>query len=274
MPHHGADPADHAAHDPLLVAAYAAGDAAGEELEVVTALVAACAACATLHHDLRAIAAALPLMPAPRRTRDFRLTAGQAASLRPTGWRRVLAPFAGPRFAFAAPLGSGLAALGIVGLLLAGTGLPLGGATAGAAPAEAPLLAAPRADETSAAASPASDEGQVTTTAASDDPDMQGAVTAPEGTAGADAAGGGAPTAGSDKNAAGAHASPEGVQGVPEASAPAAPAEAPGEAVRVTGARDQATGQAGNVPLLALATAMLLAGVAMAGVRVLSRRIA
>ncbi|HEY5435688.1 MAG TPA: hypothetical protein VIK13_10680, partial [Candidatus Limnocylindrales bacterium] len=60
---------------------------------------------------------------------------GQAASLRPAGWRRVLAPFAGPRFAFAAPLGSGLAALGIVGILL--TGLPLGGATSAVAPVEA-----------------------------------------------------------------------------------------------------------------------------------------
>ena len=138
MPHPAVDPAPatvpHDAHDPLLVAAHAAGDAAGEELETATKLVAACPACAALHHDLRAIAAALPEMPAPRRTRDFRLTAEQAASLRPTGWRRVLAPFAGPRFAFAAPLGSGLAALGLVGILLAGTGLPLGGATAGAAP--------------------------------------------------------------------------------------------------------------------------------------------
>ncbi|MCJ7711643.1 MAG: hypothetical protein MUQ32_12530, partial [Chloroflexi bacterium] len=142
MPHPAAanaavDPAAHAAHDPVLVAAYAAGDATGAELETATALVAACPTCAALHHDLRAITAALPLMPAPRRTRDFRLTAEQAASLRPSGWRRLLAPFAGPRFAFAAPLGSGLAALGLVGILLAGTGLPLGGATAGAAPAEA-----------------------------------------------------------------------------------------------------------------------------------------
>jgi hypothetical protein len=129
-----ADPVAHAAHDPLVVAAYAAGDAGGAELEAASALVAACPACAALDRDLRAIAAALPEMPAPRRARDFRLTAEQAASLRPTRWRRVLAPFAGPRFAFAAPLGSGLAALGLVGILLAGTGLPLGGATAGAAP--------------------------------------------------------------------------------------------------------------------------------------------
>jgi hypothetical protein len=268
------DPGDHAAHDPLLVASYAAGDAAGAELEVVTALVAACPACATLHHDLRVIAAALPVMPAPRRTRDFRLTAEQAASLRPSGWRRLLAPFAGPRFAFAAPLGSGLAALGLVGMLLAGTGLPLGGATAGAAPADAPLAAAPPADETPAAASPASEEGQVTTTAPSDDPDMQGAVTAPEGTAGADAAGGGASTAASDKHAAGANASPEGVPGAAAGTSPPEAAEATGEAVRVMGARDQVVEHTGNIVLLGLAAAMLLAGVAMAGLRVLSRRVA
>ena len=89
----------------------------GTELETAAALVATCASCAALHRDLRAIAAALPELPAPRRTRDFRLTPAQAASLRPAGWRRILAPFAGPRFAFAAPLGSGLAALGIAGIL-------------------------------------------------------------------------------------------------------------------------------------------------------------
>jgi hypothetical protein len=145
------DLAGHATHDRVLVAAYAAGDATGTGLETAVALVAACTACAALHHDLRLIASALPGVPAPRRTRDFRLTEQQAASLRPAGWRRLLAPFAGPRFAFAAPLGSGLAALGIAGILLAGTGLPLGGTT-GAGPAEkvttngaaaAPAAAAP-----------------------------------------------------------------------------------------------------------------------------------
>ena len=132
MPHPAStvDPAAHATHDTVLVAAYAAGDAAGAELEAATDLVAGCPACAALHHDLRVIAAALLVMPAPRRPRDFRLTPGQAASLHPAGWRRLFAPFAGPRFAFAAPLGSGLAALGIVGVLLAGPGLPMGGSTA------------------------------------------------------------------------------------------------------------------------------------------------
>ena len=62
-------------------------------------------------------------MPARTRTRDFRLTPEQADALRPAGWRRLLAPLAGPRFAFAAPLGGSLAALGIAGILVAGAAL-------------------------------------------------------------------------------------------------------------------------------------------------------
>ena len=123
-------PADsHADHDQLAIAAYAAGDATGRDLETATALTASCVECAALHHDLRAIAAAMPLLPAPVRTRDFRLTAAQADALHPAGWRRLLAPFAGPRFSFAGPLGTGLATLGLAGILVAGGGIPLGGAT-------------------------------------------------------------------------------------------------------------------------------------------------
>jgi hypothetical protein len=116
----------HATHDQELVAAYAAGDATGADLDTAIALVAGCAACAALHHDLRAIAAALPTLPAPARSRDFRLSPEQAAALRPTGWRRLAGVLAGPRFSFAAPLGAGLAALGLATLLLTGPGLPLG----------------------------------------------------------------------------------------------------------------------------------------------------
>ena len=120
-------------HDPQLIAAYAAGDAEGADLERARDLVAACDDCAALHLDLRAIAAAMPAIPAPARTRDFRLTPEQAASLRPAGWRRLLAPLAGPRFAFAAPLGGSLAALGLAGVLLAGAAAtPMAGTGAGA----------------------------------------------------------------------------------------------------------------------------------------------
>jgi hypothetical protein len=151
MPHPTPSP-DHAGHDPLLVAAYAAGDATGARLDAAAALVATCAACGALHHDLRAIARALPAVaatpPSPR-PRDFRLTADQAASLRPSGWRRLLAPLAGPSFAFARPLGTGLATIGLAGILVAGaSGIPLGGAAsapAGTAAGGDVMLAAPTA---------------------------------------------------------------------------------------------------------------------------------
>ena len=144
-------PTRHADHDPLLVAAYAAGDATGTELDAAQALVAGCPDCAALHHDLRSIAAALPTLPVPVRRRDFRLAPEQAAALRPPGWRRLLDVFAGPRFRFAGPLGTGLATLGLAGLLVAGgAGVPLGGGTTssvagapsdGASQAEAPAAA-------------------------------------------------------------------------------------------------------------------------------------
>ncbi len=157
MPHL---PPSHADHDPLAIAAYAAGDATGSELDDALALVAACADCAALHHDLRAIASALPGLPAPARSRDFRLTRGQAASLRPAGWRRLLAPFAGPKFAFAGPVGAGLATLGIAGILVAGSfGVPLAataptdGGAAAASDAVAVEMAPQMAPGSAAAAS-------------------------------------------------------------------------------------------------------------------------
>jgi hypothetical protein len=128
---------DHEIHDPELIAAYAAGDATGPALDTAAALVATCPGCAELHRDLRAIAAALPAMPAPVRRRDFRLSAGTAASLRPTGWGGFVALLAGPRFSLAAPLGAGLATLGLAGLLLGSGGLPLAGS---ASQAQAPAV--------------------------------------------------------------------------------------------------------------------------------------
>ncbi len=156
MPRHP-DTRSHASHDLGLIAAYAAGDATGSELETAMSLVAACTECAALHRDLRAIAAALPELPAPVRHRDFRLTEAQAAALRPAGWHRFVGIFAGPRFSFAAPLGTGLATIGIAVLLLSSNiGLPFaaGGATSveravsgDAAGTAAPPVAGPQAPE-------------------------------------------------------------------------------------------------------------------------------
>jgi hypothetical protein len=77
--------------------------------------------------------------PITARPRDFRLTAEQAARLRPSGWRRVVGAFAGPGLAFTRPLGVGLATIGLAGLLLGNVSLPsLGGSAAAPAPVGAP----------------------------------------------------------------------------------------------------------------------------------------
>ena len=256
MPH---PPASHADHDPLAIAAYAAGDATGPELDDALALVAACPGCAALHHDLRAIATALPALPAPVRTRDFRLTPEQAASLRPAGWRRLLAPLAGPRFAFAGPLGTGLATLGIAGLLVAGSvGIPLGGAASAPAAAGSPEAAY------DASARPATGEEELKAAGMASPPGMASpaeelaplpaevfmATEAPGG----DVAAGQAPT--EDAARLGTEAGPV------ESDAGVSGASAPGSDVAA-------------VPLLPLASALLLlAGLVLAGLSFAGRLLA
>jgi len=145
-------PSDHAAHDPLLVAAHAAGDASGADLERAAALLASCPECARLHRDLRALPLALASAPSPSRPRDFRLTAEQAASLRaPSGWRRLLAPLSGARSA-AGPLAASLAALGLAGLVLGG-GLNGAFSDGAGTAATAGAAAGPNVAQASAAAS-------------------------------------------------------------------------------------------------------------------------
>lgn len=119
----------HDTHDRELIAAHAAGDLEGRALATAADLLATCSDCAELHADLRAIATATARVPARPRTRDFRLTPADAARLRPGGWRRLVAAFSAPRLAFTAPLGGGLAALGLAAILVA------------AAPGAVPFLA-------------------------------------------------------------------------------------------------------------------------------------
>lgn len=128
MPH---IPDRHADHDLTLVAALATRDADPAEQAAADELVASCTDCAELLADLRSLATATAELPAPRRRRDYRLTAEQAARLRPTGLRRVFAAFGSARFAFAAPLGTAMATLGLVGLLVAAIPGPLAMGTAG-----------------------------------------------------------------------------------------------------------------------------------------------
>ena len=125
--------ARHALHDEELVAAFAAGDVDDPaDAERAQSFVNRCAMCRELHDDLRQIRTAVRASgTAAQRAasttapRDFRLTAEDAARLRPgspiarlgtrLGWlglvRRGVATFG-------RPLGTGLATLGVAGLLI------------------------------------------------------------------------------------------------------------------------------------------------------------
>jgi hypothetical protein len=148
--------ARHALHDEELIAAFAAGDVedAGDA-ERARSLVERCAFCRDLHRDLTSIRTVIrasgtaaeraATRPAPR---DFRLTADDAARLRPgspiarvaarLGWRaRVGLGVA----AFGRPVGAAMATFGVVGLLIGSLtlgGSPLASTTGAAAPSAAP----------------------------------------------------------------------------------------------------------------------------------------
>jgi hypothetical protein len=187
----------HGAHDPLLIAALAAGDLDGPDLERARAVIDACADCRILHTDLQAIAKATAGVPPPIASpgRDFRLTPQQAADLRPARWRR-LASLRMPRVAVTRSLGAGLATLGIVGLLIGNVHLGFGSAASvpatvesvtGGAPADtaaspagalAPVVGGPSA----AASSFAGALGASARPAASGVPDTAGEVPEPSQT--------------------------------------------------------------------------------------------
>jgi hypothetical protein len=186
-------PTSHDRHDPLLVAALAAGDLAGTDRDHATTLIQTCAECATLHDDLIAIARATASVPPPivTRPRDFRLTPEQAARLRPSGWRRAVGAFASPRLAFTRPLAIGLTTIGLAGLLL--TNIPLGfgfgSASSAGAPPNAPGAQGVSHDVTSEAGPTTSGTGS----------DRLGAVAVPAASGGiapAASAAGAAPSAG------------------------------------------------------------------------------
>ena len=126
-------PADHAGHDPLLVASLVDHSLPATERTAAEALVAACDACADLHADLLALRDATRAMPTPARPRDYTLTAADAARLRRVGWRRLVRAFGSPRDVFSRPLAMGLTTLGLAGLLLASVPslISTGGSTSG-----------------------------------------------------------------------------------------------------------------------------------------------
>ena len=170
------DRTSHARHEPLDIAAFAAGDLGGPDRERVGDLIGSCDACRGLLADLQALAVATrtdpPAFP-PRRT-DFRLTDDDAVRLSSPS-RRLMAWLAGPRGSITRPLAMGLATLGVAVIVLSSIPLPfagLGGSAASrqseaGAPSTEGLLpgAGPTAganmDVTGADASPPSSLGAV-----------------------------------------------------------------------------------------------------------------
>lgn len=137
-------PAAAAAEHAALIVAFDAGDLVARERDAAATLTSQCPGCASLLADLALLRAATAELPARRRTRDYRLSDADAARLRPSAWRSLLRWLAAPR-STVRPLAGGLAALGIVGLLLTATPGFLGGSstslTTAGAPAEAPAAA-------------------------------------------------------------------------------------------------------------------------------------
>ena len=265
--------AGHADHDELWLVAYAAGDLPEPERVAAEELVRSCPDCARLVEELRLIRAATASLPAPRRRRDFRLTADDAARLRPRGWRRLLVPLAGPRFAFTQPLAAGLVTIGIAVLLLA----TVPGSLSGSASAPGPMAG-----------------GAPTESAADKVAPLAGVEAAPSEGAGVPSEGAGVPSegppavaplgpAGALGTAPTAEPAPAGSEPAPSAAvaAPVAPAPAPSEGARRLTAQPSAQEAAGRAaeaagapPLPLIATLLLVAGIGLFLLRWGARRLA
>jgi anti-sigma factor RsiW len=122
----------HETHDRLLVASLVDRTISDTERARAEAQLTGCTACAQLHEELVALAAATRALPVPARTRDFTLTPAEAARLRGSPWRRLIAAIGSTRDVFSRPLAIGLTTLGVAGLLVATVPMPFmaGGATA------------------------------------------------------------------------------------------------------------------------------------------------
>jgi anti-sigma factor RsiW len=145
---------DHAAHDPVLVAAYRDGRLDDGDRDRVDAWLAGCGACAELKRDLDDLILATRALPTPARPRDFTLSPEDARRAHSRGWRRLVAVIGSPRDTLSKPLALGLTTLGIAGLIVAnGSSMLSFGSAAGSA--TGPAAAAPEVKVTDASAAPA-----------------------------------------------------------------------------------------------------------------------
>ena len=115
---------EHNKHDRVLVARFAAGDAYPTEVSDAKRLVDGCDECAALAADIKLISARTSELPAPQRSRDFRITPEQADLLRGSWFERLMRGFSAPGWAFARPLAGAALAIGLAFVVIGA--LPLG----------------------------------------------------------------------------------------------------------------------------------------------------
>jgi hypothetical protein len=121
----------HASHDRLLIVAGLEADASAVERSRLERQLRDCADCRALAADLAAISASIHSdLPLPRRPRDFRLSADQAARLRGTPLSRLFERLAAPGFGSLQPLAGVAMALGLTLIVLNSVSLPFAGSAA------------------------------------------------------------------------------------------------------------------------------------------------
>lgn len=132
---------DHAGHDRPLIVAYACGDLDADEAGAARMLMDSCRRCAALFDDIALLRSAIGAdTGAPRRPRDFRISADDAERLRAGPLTRLLRRLASPGLSILQPLAGAAMAIGLV-LVVATSALPglgFGAASGGALPASAP----------------------------------------------------------------------------------------------------------------------------------------
>ncbi len=247
----------HGTHDLELVAAFATGDAALDRAARAAQLVASCAHCRQLADDVLALRLATRAMPAPVRTRDFRLSPETAARLRlASPWERFRRSLVAPG-GLGRPLSASLMTLGLAGLLVSAVPfLPSSLGTLAQRDATTDSLAAPESNFAAGGAAP-----QAASTSASDT--AAGAKNAPGASAGA-AAGPAALAASpvvpaaSGGNERGPVAPPLATPAGPVADQGSVPGAAGDAAVGRTTASGPATSPASGGPILAAVSAVAL----------------
>ncbi len=250
-------------HDETLIARLAVDDLDTPDAATARKLVADCPACAELLTDLTLIASATADLPAPARTHDFRLTEADAARLRPSSWRGLIARFRSPDLAFTRPLAVGMATLGLAGLVLAS--LPAGFGGVGGSTASLPEAAL------NTTAGPVQAQDAAGAPGAGALAPLGGPEIATDGKAASPApvpVDRGAAVASQGNGSRDASASP-GVIALPAPASSAAAATAePSTAV------SEETGSApGPTPLVVLSLTMLVIGLVLGGLRLLAGRV-